>query len=45
MMKEFLSELGIEGEWEGIGHCAVGYIEGDIPKTAPRKENRVFWAE
>ncbi|MBR0098431.1 MAG: nitroreductase [Treponema sp.] len=43
--KEFLSELGIEGEWEGIGHCAVGYIEGDIPKTAPRKENRVFWAE
>lgn len=22
--KEILKSLGIEGEWEGIGHCAVG---------------------
>jgi len=40
-----LKDLGIEGEWEGIGHCAVGYIDGDVPQAAPRKENRVFWAE
>ncbi|SDB03331.1 Nitroreductase [Ruminococcaceae bacterium FB2012] len=43
--KRFLAELGIEGEWEGIGHCAVGYPKGEIPPAAPRKEGRVFWAE
>lgn len=41
----WLQSLGVEGEWEGVGHCAVGYIDGDLPKAAPRKENRVFWAE
>ena len=43
--RELLNRLGIEGEWEGIGHCAVGYIEGEIPKAAKRKDGRVFWAE
>lgn len=43
--QQLLKTLGIEGEWEGIGHCAVGYIEGDMPKAAARKSNRVFWAE
>ena len=26
--KEILRSLGIEGEYEGIGHCALGYTEG-----------------
>lgn len=43
--KKLLKDIGVEGEWEGIGHCAVGYIDGDIPKAAPRKENRVFFIE
>ena len=43
--KKLLNELGIEGEWEGIGHCAVGYIDGDIPKAAKRKDGRVYWIE
>lgn len=43
--KSLLAQLGISGEWVGIGHCAVGYPEGEIPKAAPRKEGRVFWAE
>ena len=43
--QQLLKHLGVEGEWEGIGHCAVGYIEGDIPKAAKRKDGRVFWAE
>lgn len=43
--QQILKELGIEGEWEGIGHCAVGYIDGEMPKAAKRKDNRVFWAE
>lgn len=43
--QELLKKLGVEGEWEGIGHCAVGYIDGEAGKAAPRKEDRVFWAE
>lgn len=43
--QKLLKELGVEGEWEGIGHCAIGYIEGDMPKAVKRKNNRVFWAE
>ena len=43
--KAILRELGIEGDWEGIGHCVVGYIEGDVPQAAPRKPDRVLWAE
>ena len=43
--KELLKELGIEGEWTGIGHCAVGYIDGDMPEAAARKDGRVYWVE
>ena len=41
--KQLLIDLGIEGEWIGVGHCAVGYTDGEAPKAAPRKEGRVFW--
>ncbi len=43
--QKLLKDLGIEGEWEGIGHCAVGYIDGDNPAAAPRNDGRVFWVE
>ena len=43
--KQLLTDLGVQGEWEGIGHCAVGYAEGEIPPAAPRNEGRLFWAE
>ena len=43
--RKFLSDFGIEGEWEGIGHCAVGYIDGQLPKAAERKSGRVYWVE
>ena len=43
--QQLLKKLGVEGEWEGIGHCAVGYIDGEAPKAAKRKDNRVFWIE
>ena len=43
--KKLLSDLGVEGDWEGIGHCAVGYIDGENPQAAPRNEGRVFWVE
>lgn len=43
--QQLLKDLGVEGEWEGIGHCAVGYLNGQAPAPAPRKPGRVFWAE
>ena len=43
--KEILKSLGIEGDWEGIGHCAIGYMDCALPKPVPRKEDRVVWAE
>lgn len=43
--QQLLKDLGVEGEWEGIGHCAVGYLNGEAPAPVPRKPGRVFWAE
>ena len=43
--KQLLKDLGVEGEWEGIGHCVVGTIDGEAPQPAPRRDGRVFWAE
>lgn len=43
--KAILAELGITGDYVGIGHCALGYIDGEEPKAAPRKENWVYYAK
>lgn len=43
--KELLKELGITGDYEGIGHCALGYVNGEYPKAPTIKENRVFYVE
>lgn len=43
--KEILKSLGIEGDYEGIGHCILGYTDGEEPKAAPRKENYVYYVE
>lgn len=41
--KELLKEIGLEGEYEGIGHCAIGYVDGELAPAAPRKDNHVFY--
>lgn len=41
--KDLLKSLGIEGDYEGIGNCALGYADGEYPPTHPRRENRVFY--
>ena len=41
--KKLIKSLGINEEYEVIGHCALGYIDVDYPKTPARKENRVFY--
>lgn len=43
--KEILKSLGIEGNYEGIGHCILGYTEGEYPEAPVRKENRVYYIE
>lgn len=40
--KEILKSLGIEGDYEGIGHCILGYADGEYPATQPRKDNWVY---
>ena len=40
--KEILKSLGIKGEYEGIGHCVLGYVDGEYPKAPARKDNWVY---
>lgn len=40
--RDLLRSLGIEGEYEGIGNCVVGYAAGPLPAARPRKENYVY---
>ena len=40
--KALLRELGIEGDYEGIGHCILGYEDGPCRPAAPRKESYVY---
>lgn len=42
---EILKQLGIESEYEGIGHCILGYADCEQPEPSPRKENYVYWIE
>ncbi|MCR5671072.1 MAG: nitroreductase [Butyrivibrio sp.] len=42
--KDILKKLGIEGNFEGIGHCALGYAAEPAKDAAPRKENYVYYA-
>ncbi|WP_419655624.1 nitroreductase family protein [Desulfosarcina variabilis] len=41
--KALLKTWGIDGDYEGIGHCIVGYIDGERPEAAPRKSNYVYY--
>lgn len=41
--KEILKSLGIEGDYEGIGHLVLGYADGPLKEAAPRKEDYVYY--
>ncbi len=41
--KKILKDLGIEGDYEGIGHCALGYKVDASKEATPRKENYVYY--
>ena len=40
--KALLKKWGITGEYEGIGHVALGYRVDALPEPKPRKENYVY---
>lgn len=40
--KTILKDLGIEGDYEGIGHCILGYAAQENKTAAPRKENYIY---
>ena len=40
--KNLLKKLGIDEEYEGIGHLALGYAAEPAKEAAPRKENYVY---
>ena len=42
--KAILEKLGIAGDYEGIGHCVVGYADM-IPPEKERKANRVYYID
>ena len=43
--KQILSDLGVTGEYEGIGHCVLGYPDEETAEAKPRKDDYVFWVE
>lgn len=42
--KQILAEFGIEGDYEGVGNCVIGYPEKMPTEKLPRKDGRVFFA-
>lgn len=41
--KEILKSLGIEGDYEGIGHLILGYASEPLKDAAPRKSDYVYY--
>ncbi|MDY5237046.1 MAG: nitroreductase [Bacteroides helcogenes] len=43
--KSLLKEWGIEGNYEGIGNCVIGYSAQENPLPRKRKENYVYYVD
>lgn len=43
--KALLKEWGLEGDYEGIGNCILGYPAGEYPSPAPRKADYVHFVK
>ncbi len=39
--KALLKKWGIEGEWIGVGHCILGYPDGEPSHAKPRKADYI----
>lgn len=40
--KEILESLGINGDYEGIGNCVLGYMDIEQLGPLPRKDNYIY---
>jgi nitroreductase len=40
--RERLKKWGITGDYEGIGHCILGYADGEEPADKPRRDGTVY---
>ena len=40
--KALLRKWGIDEKYRGVGHCILGYADGEWPAPKPRKEGRIF---
>ena len=38
----FFKSMGIEGEYIGVGHVALGYPDGEIAAPKPRKSDWIY---
>lgn len=43
--KNLLKSLGIEGDYEGVGHCILGYPDEMPTKPLERKSNYVYYID
>ena len=43
--KAILKSLGIEGDYEGIGHCVLGYAAEPEAPVQPRKSDYVYYVK
>lgn len=43
--KALLKQWGIEGDYIGVGHCALGYPAAELPKAAPRKDDYIVYVK
>ena len=40
--KALLKKWGIEGDYIGVGHCILGYPDGEYREPKPRKDNYIY---
>jgi len=43
--KQLLKQWGIKGDYQGIGHCILGYVDGEYPQAKARKEDYVYYVD
>ena len=41
--KELLKKWGVDGDYIGVGHCILGYPDGDLPKAKDRTPDFAIW--
>lgn len=40
--KDLLKKIGVKGEYVGVGHVALGYVDGEYPVPKPRKNGWIY---